>query len=150
MCKFATKVLFAAWCGWLAVHICVVVSQRFGTAASVLVWAVTLGGVMMIAGGCVLSGLLIRFPNRGLSVVLAVLSGSLLWKFYVGEIVFSMHPELGGYTFSQAVAAWVSRHTVSVSRFLLWFAPMILLGASLVFYPIYCIIHRDNRNHAPG
>jgi hypothetical protein len=76
--------------------------------------------------------------------VLVLLSAVLLWKFYAGEIMLGMHPQLGGHTFRQSVAVWLSRNTFSISHFVLWFPPMLLLAASVAFYPIYCIVH----NHA--
>jgi hypothetical protein len=140
MQKLAT-IGFAAWCLWLAVQLFVVITHLPARGASVFVWAASFGSIPMIAGGCVLTWALARRPRRGLSVVLAILSAFLLWKFYVGEILFGIHPELGDYTFSQSVSAWLSRNTSSVGRFALWFPPMVLLTASLFFYPIYTIFY---------
>jgi hypothetical protein len=135
------KIGFAAWCLWLVVELAVVITHLPGREASTFAWGATVGGIPMIAGGCVLTWALPRRPRRGLSIVLAILSALLFWKFYVSEIVFGLHPNLGGYTISQSVSAWLSRHTSGIGHFALWFPPIVLLAASFAFYPIYCITY---------
>jgi len=54
----------------------------------------------MIAGGTRPDLGFAKPPRKGFSVVLALLSAILLWKFYAGEIMLGMHPQLGGTHFS--------------------------------------------------
>ena len=98
-------------------------------------WVARFSPVPFIAGGCVLTWALARQPRKGFSVVLVIVSAVLLWKFYAGEIVLGMHSQLGGYTLRQSIAVWLSRNTSSISHFVLWFPPMLLLAASVAFYP---------------
>ena len=133
---------FAAWCLWLVVQIGVVLTDLPERNAPALVWVAYFSCIPMIAGGCVLTWVLAKQPRKGFSVVLAILSAILLWKFYAGEIMLGMHPQLGGYTFRQSVAVWLSRNTASIGHFVLWFPPMLLLAASVAFYPIYTIVHQ--------
>jgi hypothetical protein len=140
------KIGFVAWCVWLVIELGVVAMHLPGQGASRNIWAASIGGLPMIAGGCVLAWFLAKQPNGGLAVVLVILCVLLLCKFYLSEIIFEMSPRLGGYTFSQSVSVWWSNHTARLGRFLLWFPPMLLLIGSLVFYPIYSLPY--NRNAA--
>ncbi len=103
-----------------------------------------LSGVPVIAAGCLLTGFLAKRPRAGLAVTLLVLSTFLLWKNFVADIVWRMHPALGGYTFTQSLAICWSSHTLGLLQFVLWVAPIILIVASMIFYPLYALMSRNN------
>ena len=135
--KFA-MIGFVAWCVWLVIRLGIFIIQLPALKTSVLDWALPLNSILIIACGCVLTWMLARRPTMYLLIPLVILSVFQIWKVYVSEIFFSMLPQFGGYTLQKAVSVWWTNHTASPQRFALWLLPMVLLGASLIFYPIYC------------
>jgi hypothetical protein len=144
----AAKAGFIAWCVWFVVQLFLAISSASlrGPSGEPLAYSLAgnFGSIPLIAGGCVLTGFLAKRPRRGLAITLFVLSLLLLWKFLFGEIVFGMHQKLGGYTFTQSLSLCWSNHTSGVVRFLLWFTPIVLLVASMVFYPLYSLMSHKN------
>ena len=144
----AAKAGCVAWCVWFVLQLILAISSASlrdsAGQPQAYMLAASFGSVPLIAGGCLLTGFLAKRARRGLAITLFVLSLLLLWKFLFAEIVFGMHQKMGGYTFTQSLSICWSHHTQGVAQFLLWLTPIVLLVASMVFYPLYALMSRKD------
>src|SRR4051812_39272293 len=83
-------------------------------------------------------GRLYQRPRRSTAIWLIIICAILIWKFWLGGIIFFMHPSLGGHSFGGAVAQWWSRSISGFGVALATFLPLPLVAASIIYWPAYC------------
>jgi hypothetical protein len=89
------------------------------------------------AAGVVLSGLLLRNPNRAIAITLAAVSLFALWIFYIGFFVFSI---LGGESSATFIADWWNQNTRSIWIILRVFSFGAFFSVSVITWPLYAIV----------
>jgi hypothetical protein len=140
MHKPATKVFFGAWAVWLLYQLVRLATSYVWTRPGVgsYEYGMAFGGATTVGLGGWLAWRLYCRPRRSTSIWFAIICVILVWKFCVADILLFMHPALGGYTFSGAVAHWWLRIFSSVRVALASLLPIPLLAVSLTYWPIYC------------
>src|SRR5580765_2709930 len=140
MQKVTPRIVLAGWGLWVFWRLFLLFTASvWRSGGSPVAWGMTIGGFVVPAIGGWLAWQLYARPRRSVAVWFAVFCILLLWKFYVGEIVFRMHPAMGGLTFSGAAAAWWSSVTASVISAITTVLSLVLLLFSLVYWPRYCL-----------
>jgi len=72
-----------------------------------------------------------------------------LWRFFLGEVVFHMHPQMGGLSFGASLADWWQRMTSSALRAFLVLPFAAFVTVSLIVWPVYGLLYETQRdNHA--
>jgi hypothetical protein len=135
-----TKIFFAAWGVWLVYLLIRVATDSVWTkpGAAYIEYSATFGGAIVLSLGAWLAWRLYQRPSRSTAVWLIIICAILVWKFWVGGIIFFMHPSLGGYSFGDAVARWWSRSISGFGVALATFLPLLLIAASVIYWPGYC------------
>lgn len=147
MQKLAPRVSVVGWSLWLVFSLAFTMAYRSQTAT------VQSGFQSMIdlgvkGGGVVLSIVLCQRPHRALALMLAALCLFAFWRFYFGEILFHIHPQLDGLTFTASVADWWHRSTSTVVRFVAVIPFCVFVTASLVFWPFYALLFGQSHDNA--
>jgi len=142
-----SKIVFGGWSAWFLQQ----VINTFYNYAYVrgmaepklhdFVWPVA--GAVTVGLGWWLSWRLFRNPKRSTANWFALVCGILLWKAYVGVILFLMHPAFGGHSFVGAVGEWWNRSTGSILIAFGTFSRLLLLLFSIGFWSSICF----NRSH---
>jgi hypothetical protein len=133
------KLLVTAWCLWVLLRIIRVVPNPVWTSpTSTNVKAVWLGSLLIPVLGCWLAAQLYREPRRGLTLWFAAVCLIVLWKFWIANIVFLMHPIMGGYSLGGACEEWWHRSTSGVLPFLDSIPPVILAIVSAAYWLRRC------------
>jgi hypothetical protein len=118
---------------WVALRAPSLSPQEWGMA-----FGTVLGGPGLAALGALLAWRLYHKPRLSTSIWLIVVCLILLWRFWIGHIVFLMSPRYGGYTFLGAIDKWWLLSTSSVGRALPSFGVPLFLLFSITYWPFYC------------
>ncbi|MBI5799291.1 MAG: hypothetical protein HZA92_01010 [Verrucomicrobia bacterium] len=134
------KVVFGSWSSWF-------VYQVFDMAANIHevskpgAWRYSswvFGGTVTVGIGWWLAWKLYKEPKRSTANWFAVICAILIWKFYVGGILFLMHPAFGGHTLTGAIVEWWTRSSSSVTTTVETVARLLLLLFSVGYWSILC------------
>jgi hypothetical protein len=138
--KTAAKLFLGSWVLWSVYQIIRLATDYDWTTSGVHAYnyGAAIGSPLLVSIGAWLAWSLYRRPSRSKSGWFRVLCLILAWKFWIGAILFSMNPNLGGYSFGEAVAFWWSRWTSSFRIALPVLLPLPLLAVSLLYWPRYC------------
>lgn len=133
------QISLAGWAIWLVVGLLMDLVHRFQSFASMgLVQGMI--GIGIKGGAILLSFLLIQRMSRRLALLLAFFSLWAFWRFFLGDIVFRMHPELGGLPFPTSVANWWARSTVDIPTTLSVVPFVVLTIVSAIGWPFYALL----------
>ena len=149
MRRLVPRLSLAGWSVWLLLSLGLALAypSRHTTLLTVISSGIDFG---IKGGGIVLSVMLCQRANRGLAFLLAGLCLFTFLRFYLGDILFHMLPQLGGLTFAGAVADWWQRNTSSVLRAIVVMPFGVFLAGSLVTWPWYALIFDGRADETKG
>jgi hypothetical protein len=140
MRKLTPKIVLAGWCLLVLYRLVVyVMGSVWPSYASSPFWVFRAGAVLVPGIGGWLAWRLYVRPRRSVAVWFVVFCLLLFWKLCLSEIVFRMHPAMGGYRFGGAVAAWWDLVTSNLVRATTTMLSLALVLFSLVYWPRYCM-----------
>ena len=142
MKNLVPQISAVGWASWILTGIVLAIVypswSSFPSAGAVLQTVINFG---VKGAGVVLSFQLARRPHRGVAFILAGICLFAFWRFFIGEVVFHMHPQMGGLSFGASLADWWLRTTSSTVRAVIVLPFAAFVTASVIVWPFYGLLY---------